>query len=247
MGADLFQILNISQQDMQQRVQDLDVVSNNLSNVNTPGFKQSRANFQELLSNLGKDGSHLSSTQVISTQGSLKTTQNPLDLAVSGEGFFSVTLPDGKVGYTRDGELHLDPNQRLVNSSGYPLVWQGQIPAGSTDVSVGTDGTVSARQGDAAWVAVGNIRLTRFANPTGLQDNGQNVLLATADSGAPLVGTAGVGGFGLISADSVEMANVNMADELTHMITLQRAFQLSTQAFQQTDQMISQAITMRRA
>jgi flagellar basal-body rod protein FlgG len=247
MGADLFQILNISQQDMQQRVQDLDVVSGNLANVNTPGFKRTRANFQELLSSLGKDGSHLSSTQLLTDQGSLKTTQNPLDLAISGEGFFAIILPNGTVGYTRDGELHLDANNRLVNSAGYPLVWQGQIPAGTTEVSVSPDGTVSARQATGALTAVGNIRLTRFANPTGLQNNGLNVLLATADSGAPQVGTANATGYGVIASNSIEQGNVNLADELTHMITLQRAFQLSTQAFQQTDAMISQAITMRKA
>jgi flagellar basal-body rod protein FlgG len=248
MGADLFQILNISRQDMQQRVQDLDVVSNNLGNINTAGYKRNRANFQELLSGIGKDGTHLSATQILTAQGNLQNTGNPMDLAISGEGFFAVTLPNGTTGYTRDGQFKLDGNNRLVNANGYPLVWQGQIPAGATQTTVGKDGAVSALDGaTGAWATVGTLQLTRFPNPSGLQNNGQNTLLASAASGAAQTAAPGTTGYGVISAGTIESGNVNLGDELTHMISLQRAFQLSTQAFQQTDEMISEAITMRKA
>ncbi|MDD5369515.1 MAG: flagellar hook basal-body protein, partial [Anaerolineaceae bacterium] len=134
MTASLFHILNISQQDMLNRLNNLEQVSHNLANVNTAGYKHSRSNFQELLVGANQSGVHLSSTQVITGQGTLRSTENPMDLAVSGEGFFQVTLPDNRIAYTRDGQFHLDAGQRLVNASGYPVVWQGQLPAGATQV-----------------------------------------------------------------------------------------------------------------
>jgi flagellar basal-body rod protein FlgG len=246
MGADLFQILNISQQDMLQRVHDLDVVSNNLANVNTPGFKKSRANFQELLTALGKDGTHLSSTQILMEQGNISATTNPLDLAISGEGFFQYRLADGKTGYSRDGQLHIDETNRLVNSDGNPLIWSGTLPANTTEVAVANDGTVNVRQGNTNWTPVGNIQIARFINPSGLLNNGQNIFLSSVDSGAAQTAAPGTTGYGTVNGGAIEAGNTNLADELTHMITLQRAFQLSTSAFQQTDQMISEAIQMRR-
>jgi len=231
---------------MLSRLSDLDTVSNNLANVNTAGFKQSRANFQELLTQGSPNGVQLSATQVMADQGAFKTTDNPLDLAVSGNGFFAVTLPDGKTAYTRDGELHIDPTQGLVNASGYRLVWQGSIPANSEEIQVQPDGTVRSRQG-TTWVQVGTIPLSVFTNPSGLQSNGENLWLASAASSPAKSGTPGSAGFGKICASTIEQSNVNLADEMTHLMSLQQAFQMSVRTFQQTDGMISEAIHMRKA
>jgi len=247
MSSSLFHTLNISRQDMLSRLNDLSVTSNNLANINTAGYKTSRANFQEMLSKQLLQGSKLVSTQMLPTEGAMKASENPLDLAIQGDGFFSVTLPDGTTGYTRDGQLTLDANRTLVTASGYPLVWDGTIAEGMTDISVGADGAVSALNADGTSAAVGTVQLTRFTNPTALKDNGNNILLETPTSGAAQTGAAGAENFGTISGKMVEQSNVDISQEMTHMITLQRSFSMSIKAFQQTDTMISEAINMRKA
>lgn len=246
MSSSLFHILNISRQDMLGSLNDLDVTSNNLANVNTAGFKSSRANFQELLDNASQNGSHLSATQALTSEGSIRETDRTLDWAVQGEGYFAVKLPGGETGYTRDGQFNLDAKRQLVNSSGLLLDWEGQVPEGTENVSVQPDGTVLGLQG-AAWSKIGTVQLTRFPNPSGLHENGQNVWMETDSSGKAETKAPGSAGFGWIQAQSVEQSNVDLSNEMTHMMTLQRAFQMSVRTFQQTDQMITQAIHMRKA
>lgn len=245
MTHSLFHILNISRQDMMSRMTDLDVASNNIANINTAGYKSSRANFQELLTTRELEGVRLSSTQVMTGQGNLKTTENPLDLAIQGDGFFQVTLPNGKTGYTRDGEFTKDSNGKLVTASGATLNWSGTIPTGVDDISFAEDGTVKTLSG-GTWTTAGTISLARFTNPTGLTLDGNNIYLESTSSGTAQTGTPGATNFGTIASKSIEMSNVDLATEYTHLMTVQRNFQMSTRTFQQTDEMINEAIHMRK-
>ena len=247
MSPSLFNILNISRQDILSRLSDLDVTSNNLANINTAGYKTSRSNFQELLDKQIKEGNILVGTQLITTQGAVKPSDNPLDWAIEGDGFFSVTLPDGKKGYTRDGSFALDANRALVTASGYPLVWSGTIAAGMTDFSINPDGSLMATKADGTRAAVGTVQLSRFPNSTALTNNGNNIWLENASSGVPQTGAAASDNFGKITGKMVEQSNVDLSQEMTHMLTLQRSFSMSIKAFQQTDMMISQAINLRKA
>jgi flagellar basal-body rod protein FlgG len=247
MASSLFHTLNISRQDILTHMLDLDATSGNLANVNTAGYKAARSNFQEMLDGQVKQGSLLQASQLLTTQGTLRNSENSLDWAIQGEGFFSVTLPDGTLGYTRDGQFALDAERNLVTASGYPLVWDGAIEEGMTNVSVTAGGVVTATDADGATVEVGNIQLTRFPNPSGLAINGDNILLETDSSGAAEAGDPGAENFGTLGAYRVEQSNVDLAQELTRLITLQRALTMSLKAFQQTDTMITQAINLRKA
>ena len=246
MGSSLFHTLNISRQDILSRLLDLDVTSNNLANMNTTGFKASRTNFQELLDARTLEGMHIAGTQMMTRSGALRASDNPLDWAIQGEGFFTVRLPNGTNAYTRDGQFVLDANRNLVNSSGYPLVWEGQIPAGMVDISLRPDGVVEALLENGERVVAGRVQLTRFANPTALASHGNNVWLETDSSGAPQVGTAGSANLGWIQTHAVEQSNVDLSYEMTNLMMLQRSFQLSVRTFQQTDSMIAQALTLRK-
>jgi len=247
MTSSLYHTLNISKQDILSRLNDLDVTSNNLANVNTAGYKTSRSNFQEMLTQQIKQGDKLVSTQLMTGQGALKTTENPLDWAIQGDGFFSVTLPDGTIGYTRDGQFTLDADRNLVTASGYPLVWDGEILEGMKDISIRADGSVTAVNEDGTSETVGTVELSRFANPTALANNGNNIWLATTSSGEAQSGAAASEFFGMVTGNTVEQSNVDLSQEMTHLMTLQRAFSMSIKAFQQTDIMISQAINLRKA
>jgi flagellar basal-body rod protein FlgG len=247
MPYSLFNTLTISRQDMLSRLTDLDVTSNNLGNINTAGFKANRSNFQEMLNQRLKEGNRIMATQVMPAQGSLRDSANPLDWAIQGEGFFSVTLPDGTIGYTRDGQFTLDAERNLVTARGYPLVWDGEIPEGATDIRIQSNGTITAVDADGQNVDVGAIQLTRFPNPTGLDSFGDNVWLESDASGAAQAGAPGEENYGMISSHKVEQSNVDLSRELTHLMTLQRSFSMSLTAFQQTDLMISQAINLRKA
>ncbi|MBE0698505.1 MAG: flagellar hook-basal body complex protein [Anaerolineaceae bacterium] len=249
MSSSLFHTLNISRQDMLTRLADLDVISNNIANVNTSGFKSSRSNFQELLDSVSaqREGIYTPSTQLNTNQGALKATQNPFDWAIEGEGFFPVRLPNGTVAYTRDGQFNLDANRTVVTSSGYPLVWSGQtIPADAVNISLNRDGTVEALLADGTKSVVGNVQLAKFANPTGLISAGRNTWIASLASGQAQLGTPGTNNLGTTGGYLVEQSNVSLSREMTNLITDQRAFELSTKAFQQTDTMITQAINLRK-
>ena len=247
MPYSLFNTLTISRQDMLSRLTDLDVTSNNLANINTAGFKANRSNFQEMLNQRLKEGNRILATQLMPAQGSLRDSENPLDWAIQGAGFFSVTLPDGTIGYTRDGQFTLDADRNLVTARGYPLVWEGEIPEGATDIRIQSNGTITALDADGQSVDVGTVQLARFPNPSGLDGFGDNVWLESDASGAAQEGAPGDENFGLISSHKVEQSNVDISQELTHLMTLQRAFSMSLTAFQQTDLMISQAINLRKA
>jgi flagellar basal-body rod protein FlgG len=191
------------------------------------------------------DGTQIGATQYMMDQGSLKKSDNPLDLAIDGLGFFAIQLPDGRTAYTRDGQFYLDPNRQLVNNQGYKLVWQGQIPAGAEDVHINPDGSVMVLQADN-WTQAGSLQLSRFTNASGLLHNGQNLWLETEISGAAQAAAPGSEGMGSLISQALEQSNVNLAEDMVTMTTLQRSFEMSLRAFQQTDEMLSQAIHIRR-
>jgi flagellar basal-body rod protein FlgG len=247
MPSSLFSTLNISRTDILNRLRDLDVVSNNVANVNTSGFKSNRSNFQEMLNEQIKEGTRVVNTQLMQNQGSLVDSSNPLDWAIQGEGFFSVTLPNGDTGYTRDGEFKLDADRTIVNANGYPLVWDGEVPEDAVDITIQSNGTVVATNADGQTADIGTLELTRFANVTGLTGYGDNVWLESDSSGVAQAGAPGGEGFGIVVSHKVEQSNVNLGRELSRLMTLQRSFSMSMSAFQQTDSMISLAINLRKA
>ena len=236
----------------------LDVISNNLANVSTNGFKRGRAVFEDLLyQNLRQPGAQSSqqtqipsglqlgtgvrpvSTARIFTQGNIQKTDNSLDVAVQGNGFFQVLLPDGTTGYTRDGSFQKDNQGQIVTADGYPVQPNITIPANALTVSIGTDGTVSITQsGTAATTQIGSIQLATFINPGGLQSIGQNLFLETAASGTPTPNTPGTNGAGIVNQGYVETSNVNVAEELVTMIQTQRAYELNSKVVSTSDAML---------
>ena len=236
----------------------LDVISNNLANVSTNGYKRSRAIFEDLLyqtirqpgaqnTQQNQIGSGLQlgtgvrpvATERIHTQGNLQQTGNAMDMGVQGAGFFQVTLPDGTPGYTRDGAFQLDAQGQLVTASGYPLEPAIIIPNDAQSVTIGKDGTVSVLQaGQAQPTVVGNIQLATFVNPGGLASAGENLFLETASSGVATPNAPGTNGAGVINQQYVETSNVNVAEELVSMIATQRAYELNSRAIQTSDQML---------
>lgn len=237
------------------------VVSNNLANVNTTGFKQDRAVFEDLLyQNQTQAGADTSQTtqspsgmsigtgvQVVATekdysQGSLTQTGNPLDVAIQGQGFFQVQMPDGTLAYTRDGTFQTNAQGQLVNSSGY-LVQPGiTVPQGAQSVTIGSDGTVSVTlPGQSAPTQIGQLQLANFINPPGLQPIGQNLLVQSAASGSPQTGSPGTNGFGTLSQGELEGSNVNVVEELVNMIQTQRAYEMNSKAISTVDQMLQYA------
>ncbi|MCA3068939.1 MAG: flagellar basal-body rod protein FlgG [Rhodocyclaceae bacterium] len=236
----------------------VDVISNNLANVSTNGFKRQRPVFEDLLyQTLRQPGAQSTQqTQVpsglqmgtgvrpvatarIFTTGNLQNTGNPLDLAVNGNGFFQVTLPDGSVSYTRDGSFQLDNQGQVVTSNGYPLQPTITIPPNALSITVGSDGTVSVlAAGAAAPTQVGQIQLANFINPAGLQARGENLFLETAASGTAQTNVPGTNGLGALNQGFVETSNVNVTEELVNLITAQRAFEINSRSIQSSDQML---------
>jgi flagellar basal-body rod protein FlgG len=234
------------------------VISNNLANVNTTGFKQGRAIFQDLLyqnvrqvgANTSQDtraptGLHLGTgvrvvaTEKLYTQGSMSATGKSLDMAVEGRGFFQVLLPDGSTAYTRDGSFQMDAQGQMVTNTGYQLQPPISIPDNATSVTVGADGTVSATLANASTpTQIGQIQLVDFVNAAGLQPRGENLLLESASSGPPQVGTPGLNGLGTVVQGSLESSNVNVVEELVSMIETQRAYEMNSKAISSTDQML---------
>ncbi|WP_153132445.1 flagellar basal-body rod protein FlgG [Dechloromonas hortensis] len=236
----------------------LDVISNNLANVSTNGFKRGRAVFEDLLyQTLRQPGAQSSqqtqiptglqlgtgvrpvSTARIFTQGNLQKTDGTLDIAVQGNGFFQVLLPDGTTAYTRDGAFQKDNQGQIVTSDGYPLQPNITIPADALSVTVGTDGTVSITQaGNAATTQIGSIQLATFINSGGLLSIGQNLFQETAASGTPTPNTPGTNGAGAVNQGYVETSNVNVAEELVTMIQTQRAYELNSKVVSTSDAML---------
>lgn len=237
----------------------MSVTSHNLANVNTTGFKKGRAVFEDLLyQNVRQVGGSTSQDSVAPTglslgtgvrvvatekeytQGNMQTTGNSLDVAVNGRGFFQVLLPDGTMGYTRDGNFEVSPQGELVTSSGYRVQPGITIPDGVQSITIGKDGVVTAKMdGEAQPTQIGTLQLVDFINPAGLQPKGENLLVESAASGAPQVGTPGLNGLGYIEQGSLEASNVNVVEELVNMIETQRAYEMNSKAISTTDQMLS--------
>ncbi|MGB7479717.1 MAG: flagellar basal-body rod protein FlgG [Burkholderiaceae bacterium] len=236
----------------------MDVISNNLANVSTAGFKRSRAVFEDLLyQNLRQPGAQSSqqtqlpsglqlgtgvrpvATERIHTQGNLQQTGNDKDVAIQGAGFFQVLLPDGTTAYTRDGSFQTDNQGQLVTSSGFVVQPAIQIPDGATSLTVGRDGTVSVTQAGAVQpVQIGALQLATFINPAGLESRGENLYIETAASGTPNIETPGENGTGTLVQKYVETSNVNVVEELVNMIQTQRAYEINSKAITTSDQML---------
>ncbi|MDT3735024.1 MAG: flagellar basal-body rod protein FlgG [Denitratisoma sp.] len=237
----------------------LDITSNNLANVSTNGFKRARGVFEDLLyQTLRQPGASSSATtqipsglqigtgvrpvatERIFTQGNLTQTGNSLDIAVQGDGFFQIQLPDGTIGYTRDGAFQKDSQGQVVTANGYPLSPAITIPSNALSISIGTDGVVTVLQsGSPTPVQVGQIQLASFVNSGGLQSMGQNLFLETASSGTATPNTPGTNGVGLLNQGYVETSNVNVVEELVNMITTQRAYEINSRSIQTSDQMLA--------
>jgi len=244
----------------------IDVVANNLANVNTTGFKRSRADFQDLLYQDEKtagassaEGLQIPSgiqvglgvrpvaVQKIFAQGDFAATGNPLDLVIEGGGFFQVPKPDGEVAYTRSGSFKLDSTGRIVTSDGYPMEPTITIPTNTTSITVGTDGKITVTQpGSNTPTEVGTITLARFSNPAGLKAIGKNLFTPTDSSGEAITGNPGIDGMGTIGQGFLELSNVNVVEEMVNMIASQRAYEINSKAVQASDEMLQTINNMKR-
>ena len=236
----------------------MNVISNNLANVNTTGFKRDRAVFEDLLyQNVrqagGQTGANTQAptglmlgtgvrvvaTEKLNVQGNMVNSQNPLDLAIAGDGHFQVTQADGTVAYTRDGNFKVSATGQLVTSNGAPLQPAITIPPTASSVTIGRDGTVSVElQGGAGQQVLGQVLLARFLNPAGLQSAGQNLLLQTPASGVPQVIPPGTAGAGTLMQGTLEASNVNVVEEMVNMIETQRAYEINSKAISAVDGML---------
>ncbi len=249
----------ISKTGMEAQQLKLDNISHNLANVATNGYKRENVVFEDLIhQNLRQAGANSTDQTTLPTglqvglgvrpvattrsfsQGNLQQSTNTFDLAVRGNGFFQISMPDGTTGYTRDGAFQLDSQGQLVTNNGYPVQPGITIPADAQSVTIGTDGTVSVKlPGQALAQSVGQIQIASFINPAGLEPKGQNLFAETAASGAPNVGAPDSNGLGAVEQGFVETSNVNVVEELVSMIQTQRAYELNSKAISTSDQMLA--------
>ena len=242
---------------MQSQQVNMDVIANNLANVNSSGFKKSRADFQDILyqtnrvagtsTNGGEVptgvqiglGSRVAAVQKVFTTGDFQQTENELDVAIEGPGFFQVSLPDGSDAFTRSGALKKDSTGRLVTSDGYPLIPEVVIPENTTSIAISESGRVEVMlDGENEATEVGNIQLVRFGNPGGLNSLGRNMYAETSTTGAPVTGTPGEDGFGTLTQGFLEGSNVNIMEEMVNMIAGQRAYEVNSKAIKTADEML---------
>lgn len=236
----------------------MDVVSNNLANANTTGYKASRAEFQDLIyQNVVQPGGQTTQqtesptglmvgtgvrvvgTEKTFTQGNIEQTGNALDVAIQGRGFLQVTMPDGTIAYTRDGSLHRDQNGQVVTANGYPISPSITIPQNAQSLTIGKDGTVSITvPGQAAAQQIGTLQLADFINPAGLQPMGDNLYQETSSSGSPQVGQPGLNGLGTLEQNALESSNVNVVAEMVNMIETQRTYEMNSKAVSAADSML---------
>ena len=235
----------------------MNVISNNLANVNTTGFKRDRAVFEDMLYQNVKQaggqtdansqaptglmlgtGVRIVATEKLHSQGNMVTTQNPLDLAISGDGYFQIAKGDGSLAYTRDGGFKISATGQLVTSSGALLQPAITIPNTASSVTIGRDGTVSIELTVGGSQVLGQIQIARFVNPSGLQSLGQNLMKDTPASGAPQVLAPGVGGAGSLMQGTLEASNVNVVEEMVNMIETQRAYEINSKAISAVDGML---------
>jgi flagellar basal-body rod protein FlgG len=262
----MFRALWTSASGMTAQQTNLDVISHNMTNVNTVGFKKMRATFQDLVYQTIREpgaptspttrnpsgfqiglGAYVSDTYGIFTQGNTFQTGNQLDIAIQGDGFFKVVLPDGTIAYTRNGQFRLDAEGRIVNSDGYPLDPEIAIPVDAISVGIGADGTVSVlRQGANAVEEVGRIELAKFVNPAGLRRIGNNLFIQTDASGEPVIDNPGNQGLGTLLQGYLESSNVNIVEEMVNLIIAQRAFEFNTKGITAADEMLGQTANLRR-
>ena len=244
----------------------IDVTSHNIANVNTIGYKKQRAEFADLFYQVNEYAGISSSDTSISptgievglgarptaitkqfTQGNFKETGNNLDMAITGNGFFQLQMPDGTLGYTRNGAFKIDGQGQIVNSDGYKLIPEITVPETTISVSIGTDGIVSAVQaGETEPTQIGQIELANFINPAGLHSLGDNNYVNTVASGDAILGTAGLEGLGQIKQGFVEMSNVQLVEEMTDLITGQRAYEANSKAITTSDEMLQTVNQLKR-
>ncbi|ELR65130.1 Flagellar basal-body rod protein FlgG [Photobacterium marinum] len=238
----------------------ISTISNNLANASTVGFKKSRAVFEDLFyQNINQPGGQSSqdtelpsglmlgagskvvATQKVFTQGNTQTTNNAMDMMIEGDGFFQILLPDGNIGYTRNGQFTINAEGQLVTSgSGYVVQPEIVVPEDAVAITVGTDGEVSARiRGQQQNQVLGQITTVDFINPGGLEPIGQNLFLPTGASGDPQEGVPGLDGFGSIRQSMLETSNVNVTEELVNMIEAQRVYEMNSKVISTVDQMLS--------
>ncbi|HSW63255.1 MAG TPA: flagellar basal-body rod protein FlgG [Dissulfurispiraceae bacterium] len=251
---------------MQAQSLNVDVISNNLANTNTTGYKKSRAEFQDLLyqtlrtpGGTSSEGNQFPSGMQVGLgvrsvaimknflQGDFVTTGNPLDMVVEGEGFFQISRPDGTIAYSRAGAFKLDKDGRVVNSDGYPLEPAITIPSDTISITLSTDGRLTILQGGSTTpVEVGTIEISRFINPAGLLAVGKNLFLQTDASGDPITGAPGSEGRGTLVQGFLENSNVNLVEELANLIIAQRAFDVNSKSVQTSDEMLQTIIQLKR-
>lgn len=254
----MFNSLWIAKTGMEAQQMQLDVISNNLANSSTNGFKRAHAVFEDLIyQNLRQSGSATSEQSQLPTglqvglgvrtvatsrnftQGSLQQTGKGLDVAIQGNGFFQITMPDGTINYTRDGAFQVNAQGQIVTSNGLPVANGITVPANATNISISADGNVTATiPGQVAPQPIGTIALASFINPAGLDPRGQNLYAETAASGQPNTGTPGTNGLGQLMQGFLETSNVNVVQELVTMIQVQRAYEMNSKAIQTSDQML---------
>lgn len=256
MSSNVMQVAKTGLNAQQARIQ---VISNNLANVNTMGFKRDRANFESLLYQTWRSagamtseataqtsasavgtGVRLVSTEKMYSQGNLASTDNALDVAVDGKGFFQVLMPDGRIGYTRNGALSQNAEGILTTASGYVIQPEIQIPADAMSIAISGDGIVSVTvPGQVEAQEVGQLTLANFANPRGLEPVGETLVVETPASGAPIVANPLADGTGRLVQGALETSNVNVVQELVEMIEAQRAYEINSRSISASDQMMS--------
>jgi flagellar basal-body rod protein FlgG len=258
--------LDIAGTGMQAQQTNVEVISNNIANLSTTGFKRRRAEFQDLIyQNLRRVGSNSSDSgsivpsgaqvglgvktaaiYAINEQGNLQQTSNSLDLAIQGNGYFQVTLPSGDIAYTRDGTFALAPDGTIVTADGYVVVPGLQIPTAATGVTINTSGQVQVTlTGQTAPQTVGQLQLAVFPNEAGLESEGGNLLTQTAASGQPVTGNPAAAGFGTVMQGFIETSNVNVVTEITNLITAQRAYEMNSKVITTSDDMLSTLSNLR--
>ena len=254
----MYNSLWIAKTGMEAQQTQLDVISNNLANSSTNGYKTSHAVFEDLMyQNLRQAGSATTEQSLLPTglqvglgvrtvatsrsfsQGSLQQSGNSLDVAIQGNGFFQINMPDGTINSTRDGSFQVNAQGQIVTANGLPVASGITVPANATNVSIASNGTVSATiPGQVNPQTIGTITLANFVNPAGLDPRGQNLYAETAASGQPNTGTAGLNGLGQLMQGYVETSNVNVVQELVSMIQTQRVYEMNSKAIQTADQML---------
>ncbi len=242
-----------------------DVISNNLANVNTTGFKRSRTHFQDLLyqtlrlagtpSSVGSQvpsgvqvghGTNVVATEKIFTQGSFRQTENQFNVAIEGNGFFEIVLPDGSTAYSRDGSFERDSQGQMVTHQGFLIQPPIQIDPQAINLEINAEGIVTQQLPDGTLAQIGQLTLTNFINPAGLQSLGTNIYRETAASGAPLTGNPGTNGTGRLRQGFIEISNVNVAEELIDLIVAQRAYEVNSKSIQTQDSILATASNLKR-